>query len=134
MKNKYKKLLGTVNLVEPPKGLRGRVLSFIKEKEAQAAKIRAWMFGSGSALSFGLSLWAVTYLTEKVQETGFWQYFSLLFSGDGTVYMYWKELTLSLAESLPIVSFIVFLAAIGFFIWTSANALRNRNGFSFSFN
>jgi hypothetical protein len=121
---KYKKLFGYVNLIEPPKGLGRRIVAGIDAEEKRLARIRIWIFGSGSVASFGLSLWAVIYFVKSVGETGFWQYFSLLFSGDGAVYAYWKELTFSLAESLPIVSLIMFLAVVGFFIWSSTNTIK----------
>jgi hypothetical protein len=121
---KYKKLLGSINLIEPPKGLPERIMSRINTEEKSLVRIRAWVFGSSSIASFGLSLWAVIYLVKNVNESGFWQYLSLAFS-DGTALAYWHELSFSLAESLPITSSIVFLAAIGFFIWSFTKMLAN---------
>lgn len=135
MEDKYKKLLGSINLIEPPKGLGGRILARISIEGKRLARIRTWIFGGSSIASFGLSLWAVIYLIDSVKQTGFWQYFSLLFSGDNVVYTYWKELSFSLVESLPIVSVIAFLAAAGFFIWSFANVLRkDSEKFIMSFN
>jgi hypothetical protein len=135
MEDKYKKLLGSINLIEPPKGLPKRILARISMEEKRLDRIRAWIFGGSSVASFGLSLWAVVYLVDSIKQTGFGQYFSLLFSGDSAVYVYWKELSFSLVESLPIVSVIVFLSAIGFFIWSFANVLRkDSEKFIMSFN
>lgn len=121
---KYKKLLGSINIIEPPKGLEKRIMTRINAERMRLARVRAWIFGSTSAVSFGFSLWAVIYLVNSVKETGFWQYFSLLFSDKGAVLAYWRELSLSLIESLPILSLIIFLVAAGFFIWSFANVLR----------
>jgi hypothetical protein len=126
MEEKYKKLLGSINLVEPPKGLAGRVLAMISMEEKRMAKVRTWIFGSASVASFGLSLWAVIYLVESVKQSGFWQYFSLIFT-DKVALTYWRELSLSLVESLPIVSVIVFLAAVGFFIWSFSKAVEKNS-------
>jgi hypothetical protein len=123
---KYKKLFGYINLTEPPRGLRGQILSLVGNEQKRLAKIRTWAFGSGSIISFGFSLWAIIYLVSSVKESGFWQYFSLLFSGDSAVYLYWHELSLSLIESLPITGLIIFLTAIGFFIWSFANTLKDK--------
>jgi hypothetical protein len=120
---KYKKLLSSINLIEPPKGLGERIMARINAEQTRLARIRTWVFGSASVASFGLFLWAVIYLVNNVKETGFWQYFSLLFS-DGAVLAYSRELSLSLVESLPIVCLIIFLAAFGFFIWSFSNVLR----------
>jgi hypothetical protein len=118
MEDKYKKLFGYINLIEPPKSLGERILARINTEEKRAMRLKAWAFGSASFASLGFSLWAVVYLVGNLNETGFCQYLSLLFSGDSTVYYYWKEISLSIAESLPIVSIILFLTAIGFFIWS----------------
>jgi hypothetical protein len=136
MEDKYKKLLGSINIIEPPKGLEGRILARINMEEKRLARIRTWLFGSTSVASLGLSIWAVVYLTDSIKQTGFWQYFSLLFSGDSAIYAYWKELSFSLAESLPIVSLIIFLTAVGFFIWSFGKTIThpalsyNKRGFS----
>lgn len=120
---KYKKLLGSINLVEPPKGLEGRIMRRINEEEKQISRVRAWAFGGSSLASFGLSLWAIIYLVKSASESGFWQYLSLAFS-DGTVLAYWKEISLSLAESLPITSLIMALATTGFFIWSFTKTFK----------
>jgi len=117
---KYKKLLGSINIIEPPKGLEGRILARINMEEKRLAKVRTWIFGGSSLASFGLSAWAIVYLVESIKQSGFWQYLSLAFS-DGTALAYSKELSLSLVESLPIVSTILFLSAVGFFIWSFAS-------------
>jgi len=135
MEDKYKKLLGFINSIEPPKGLETRVMARISGEEKRLARIKIWAFGGSSIASFGLLLWAVIYLVKSVRESGFWQYFSLVFSENGAIFAYWRELSLSLAESLPIASFIIFFAAIGFFVWSFANAVKKDTGkFIMSFN
>lgn len=123
MEDKYKKLLGSIDLIEPPRELGARIMARINMEEKRLARIRTWIFGSSTVASFGLSLWAMVYLVDSIKQTGFGQYFSLLFSGDSAVYTYWKELSFSLVESLPIVSIIAFLAAVGFFIWSFAKTI-----------
>jgi hypothetical protein len=132
MKDKYKKLFGYVNLIEPPKGLEEQIINRISIEEKRLARIRIFVFGGSSVVSFGFSLWAVIYLANSIKETGFWQYLSLIFSENGAIFAYWRELSLSLAESLPIVGFITFFIAIGFFIWSFTNMLRKNTG-SFKF-
>jgi nitrate reductase NapE component len=115
---KYKKLFGYVNLVEPPKGLGVKILNFIEAREKRLAKIKSWAFGSTSIASFGFSVWAIVYLIQSFKQTGFWQYLSLAFSENGMMLTYWKEFSLSLVESLPVVSVVLFLTAVGFFVWS----------------
>ena len=133
--DRYKKLFGYINLVEPPKGLGMRILAKISDEEKHSAKIKTWVFGGSTAISFVLSLWAVTNLAGGIKETGFWQYLSLIFSENGMVLAYWRELSFSLIESLPIVGLILFLTATGFFVWSLANVLRkDSRKFIMSFN
>jgi hypothetical protein len=120
MEDKYKKLLGSINLVEPPKGLENRIINSIKAEEKRAKRFKAWIFGSISLASFVLSLRAIVYLVESMKETGFGQYLSLLFSENGAALVYWKEITLSLAESLPVVGLVAFLTTVGLLIWSMA--------------
>lgn len=117
-------MLGSLSPVEPPKCLAGRILSAIELEQKRAKLAKAWAFGSASLASLGLSLWAVVYLVKSIQESGMWQYLSLIFSENGLASLYWRELSLSLAESLPYTGLIFFLSAVGFFIWSVANTLK----------
>jgi hypothetical protein len=135
IEEKYKKLLESINLIEPPKGLERQILARINMEKKRLAKIRTFIFGGSAIASFGFSLWAIIYLVKSVQETGFWQYLSLIFSENRIVLVYWRELSFSLVESLPIVSLMVFLTAVGFFIWSLANMLKKETRlFNMSFN
>jgi hypothetical protein len=114
----YEKLFGYLEEKEPEKELVNRLSCVIHQQEKHSARVRFWALGSTTVASFGLSLWAIIYLIKSFKESGFWQYLSLIFSEDGAILAYWKELSFSLAESLPVFGLIVFLAGIGFFIWS----------------
>lgn len=125
MEDKYKKLFKNIEIIEVPKGLEARITTWIDKKEKRLARIRIFAFGGSAVASFGASFWAMVYLIKSVEETGFWQYFSIIFSENGAALAYWKELSISLAESLPITSCVMFFAAIGFFVWSFAKVLTN---------
>jgi hypothetical protein len=132
---KYKKLFDYVNLIEPPKGFEAQILNFVIARERRLTRFRAWAFGSSSLASFGLSLWTAVYLVKSASETGLWQYMSLAFSENGVLLAYWREFSLSIIESLPIVSIIIFLATVGVFVWSFANVIKKDTGkFIMSFN
>ncbi len=57
--------------------------------------------------------------------TGFDQYLSLAFSDSSVLITYWKELSLSLVESLPLMAVMLVLGALGLFIWSSAKAFQD---------
>ncbi len=130
----YDKLFKKLAQVEPPEGLGGEILVRVKAEEKKLERVRIFVFGGSTVVSFGFSLWTVTYLIGSFQQTGFWQYLSLLFFENGAILTYWRELSLSLAESLPVTGLVITLVSIGFFIWSSANALRNTRIFKFNIN
>ena len=134
MEDSYKKFLNNLKQIKSPRGLSGRILMRIRTEERKLERVRIFVFGSSAVVSFGLSLWAVVYLVNSFQQTGFWQYLSLLFSENGAVLVYWREFSLSLAESLPVVGLIITLASIGFFIWSSTSMLKNIKMFKFRIN
>jgi hypothetical protein len=123
---KYKKLFGYVNLLEPPMRLIDKVSCAIREQEKSSATVRFWAFGGTTAASFGLSLWAVINLIKSFKETGFWQYLSLIFSENSIALTYWKEISFSLAESLPVFGLIIFLSGLGFFVWSITKINYNK--------
>jgi hypothetical protein len=51
-------------------------------------------------------------LLADLTRSGFYEYFSLLFSDTGSIISYWKEFTFSIAESLPIISIISVLSLL----------------------
>jgi len=126
MEKEYKKLINQLKDIEVTEQVRKRILVWINMAEKRRLRIRLAIFGTSTIVSFSLSYLAIVYLVGKIQESGFWQYLSLFFSGDGVVYTYWKELTYSLIESLPVVGVIASLAAIGLFIWSSTKIIRTK--------
>ena len=51
-------------------------------------------------------------LSNGLSKSGFYEYFSLLFSSNGELASYWKELSFSLAESLPVIEIIYALLLV----------------------
>jgi len=129
MENKYKKLLGSINLIEPPKGLANQIVFRIREEEKRLARIKALAFGGSGIVSSGLSLWAAIYFINSIKETGFGKYFSLIFSENGAILSYWRELSLSLIETLPVIGLMALLGAIAFFVWSATNIFKNRHSY-----
>ena len=125
IEEKYQKLFRNLIVVETPKGLETKITARIKNEEKKMTRIRIFVFGGSSVASFVFSLWAIIYLVKNLKESGFWQYFSLIFSENGAILSYWRELSLSLVESLPVVSLIIFLSAVGLFIWSFTKTFSN---------
>jgi hypothetical protein len=131
IEEKYKKLFKYISLAELPEGLEKRVLSAITKNERQTARLKNWIFGGISTISFAFSSWAVIYLVKSVESSGLWQYLSLAFSENGTLLAFWKEFSLTLAESLPITSIVMFLITIGLFIWSITKITKKSYAFQY---
>jgi hypothetical protein len=125
MGDRYKELFEKLNHTETPVGLEERILLRIKTEERHFSRVKSLTFGVSTVTSLGIFLWTFVFLTESLKESGFWQYISLLFSENGTILIYWRELFYSLAESLPIIGLIIVLMSTGFFIWSLTNLYKN---------
>lgn len=108
-----------------PKGLRQSILLNIVHAEYQRAK--SYLVASIVVIPAALAgvFFAAQYLAQSFQQSGFYEYLSLIFSGDGTILAYWKELSYSLIETMPVFGAAVFLSALGFFIWSGAYAVTS---------
>ena len=118
--------------IRPPNTLRKAVLVGIAREERHWAKIylsiSSFVFLASSA---GIVI-SLKYLTQSFYQSGFYQYLSLIFSENSSVLIYWKELSYSLIETIPIVGTIGFLVALGFFIWSGVNTITNIRRFTLS--
>lgn len=116
MEKDYQKLLAKLLQVNLPPGLEKRVLARIKIEERK----RFFVWGSSLAASGIFLVWASAFLMESVKQSGFYQYLSIAFS-DFAALKYWKELSFSLTESLPIFGLMAVLGSAAFFVWSVLN-------------
>ncbi|MFA6514921.1 MAG: hypothetical protein WCT42_01495 [Candidatus Paceibacterota bacterium] len=95
----------------PESRLSGDVWTAIEVKKAQITKRKKFGYLSLSVLSLSGSVFSIKSLIGELIRLGFFDYFSLAFSDSGVIATYWKEYTLSLADSLPVASL-----ALSFFL------------------
>ena len=126
--------LSGMEKILPPQDLKRNILLGITKEELRRAKVYFAITLTTLPVSLVTVFLSGRYLMNSFYESGFYDYFSLLFSGDSTVLAYWKELAYSLAETMPIVGTIVFLIAFSFFIWSGANTLTNLRRFTLATN
>jgi len=75
-------------------------------------QFKLWVFAlAGFASLIGL-VPAIKILSSDLAQSGFYEYFSLIFSDSGLMLSYWKEFIFSLAESLPTMSIIFTLSSV----------------------
>ncbi|MFA5249408.1 MAG: hypothetical protein WC397_02620 [Candidatus Paceibacterota bacterium] len=116
---------------EPPAELLGRIMSGIRsERGAKAAKRRAFAFSLGIITSLFVFVPAFSSLRQELAQSGFYAFFSLIFSDTEIVAAYWKNFAPSLLEALPATSLIFLLTAVCLFLQSVGGLLRNINFFN----
>jgi len=115
--------------LKPSKNLRQNIVSGIAREEYRQAKIYLLMSSLAFTASLAGVILSLKYLIKGFYESGFYQYLSLLFSGDSLVLNYLKELSYSLIETLPILEVAAFLTALGFLIWSGISIITNTHRF-----
>jgi len=112
-------------LVEPPAGLFDKILNRIRKEQRLLALRRIVIF---SVLFFG-SIVAIipsfSTLSSDVRQTGFLQFFSLIFSDFSLVSAYWKNFSLAILETLPAVSLAALAAVILILLQSLKSLIKN---------
>jgi len=111
MDKKYEELFADLKQAEPSPLLFSAILHRIEIAQRRQAIIQLAFFSSVTLVSLVLIVPAYQYLMIGFSQSGFYQYLSLL--SEGTLILsYWKEIALSLVESLPILGFAALLSVI----------------------
>jgi len=92
---------------QPESRLSGDIWGAIEYKSAQITKWKKFGYLSVSVLSLSGSIFSIKSLIEEFIRLGFFNYLSLAFSDGGVIAKYWKEYTLTLVDSLPVVSLVL---------------------------
>ncbi len=100
------------NQLEPPAGLYDAIMARIGFEKRRLARLKLALISCVSLLSLVALVPAGQYFISEFQQSGFYQYFSLIFSDGGTFFSYWREFTLSLTESFPILAASAVLLAV----------------------
>lgn len=100
-------------LSEPPKDLFERIMVRIRnEQRFSAIKQRLMVCSLGTACSAAALIPAFRAMQAGFNESGFFQFFSLIFSDFETIITHWQNFVMSLLETLPIMNLVVFLTII----------------------
>jgi hypothetical protein len=117
---------------EPSPSLVAVVWSGIIARDERIARIKLWLYTSVGFISLAGLIPAFKMLTNDLSQSGFYEYFSLIFSDGGSILAYWKEFVFSLLESLPMVS-IIFTFSLLFICFLSLRHLVKQIGRSMRF-
>ena len=111
--------------VEPREGLYANVLARIAAARRRSAR-RLLAIQSCLCFLFGFLLVPLAqYAGQEFFNSGFYEYASMLAEDRTAALALWRELALSLIESIPSVVLLLMLACIAAFIWSMRSAIRN---------
>lgn len=95
----------------------------IIRREKRIANVKIFIFSSVGISSLIGFIPVFKALLNDLSTSGFYEYLSVAFSGNGAFVLYWKELALSISESLPITNIVytfllvfIFLLSLRYFI------------------
>jgi hypothetical protein len=97
---------------ENTQNLADNIWSVILLREKQATRFKLWAFTLAGFASLAGAIPAIKALSSDLVQSGFYEYFSLIFSDGGSVISHWKEFVFSIAESLPTMSIIISLSFV----------------------
>jgi hypothetical protein len=130
MNEEFKKILNKVDTCEVsvPAGLADSIILKIDNNAKQQAKLKTLGLGFVSVLSIITSVPIISQIITSFTQSGFYNYLSIIFSDGDVAIVYWKEILLTLAESLPVIAIISLLIVLAIFTWSvlkTASIVRN---------
>jgi len=126
MENKLVKIFKQAKY-EPAQNLAFSVWHKVTLRERRITQFKLWALVSASLASLAGLVPAFQILANDLAHSGFYEYFSLIFSDGGSMFSSWRELSLSIAESLPTMS-IIFILSLLFVCFLSLKYLAKLIG------
>ncbi len=117
------KPLFSLTEVSTPPGLLKRVLLAIEHKQRMARLWRIRISVAISAVSLAALIPASTALANSFALSHFTSYLSLL--TDSAALTYWKEISVSILESVPAATLTMTVALVGVLLWSMRMAIRS---------
>ena len=114
--------------IKPRGELRQKILFSINKEEIRHAKVYFFVsITTASASVFGL-IFSVRFMVQEFYQSSFGSFLSLIFSDPSTLISYWKELSMSLLETLPILGITISLIAVYSFLFSIRTLVKNTRG------
>ncbi len=111
--------------INPPKGLLEKILKRIHKEERLLVLRRIIIFSvmlTGSLLAF---VPVLKILLADFGQSGFINFFYLIFSDFSSVATYWQSFAMILLETLPAASAALFLAVLLIFLQSAKSLIKN---------
>jgi hypothetical protein len=114
--------------LKPNGELRQKILFSINKEEIRHAKVYFFVsITTALASVFGL-IFSIRFMVQGFYQSSFYSYLSLIFSDPNMVASYWKELSMSILETLPILWITVSLIAVYIFLVSIRTLVKNTRG------
>lgn len=110
MKDNFEKLFACLEATEPPDGLLVKTLDRLEKARERRAISRLTLLSLGLIASATALVPLGRMFYAEISASGFWQFFSLIFSDFGAVTAVWQNFILTLLETLPVYSLAGILA------------------------
>jgi hypothetical protein len=120
MENRGQTILDTL---EPPAGLCSIVLSRIALARRRRARFHFMADGILFFFSGALLVPLAQYAGSEVYTSGFYEFFSLLFSDQQLILNSWQEFSITLLEKLPSMALLLVLAVLLVLVWSLRRAV-----------
>jgi hypothetical protein len=112
--------------ITPSEGLTQAILWRIEMERRRVARFRFIGMGAVAGLSAIAMVPTAQYTMGEFYQSGFYQYSSLLFSDGGSMLPFWKEFTITLAESAPLLGITLSLALVFVLLGSLQSVFKNR--------
>lgn len=124
MTAEFKKILNRIEREEMPlpNNLVNKIILSVDKKVSHDSKIKALGLSFVSFISFLISIPIISQIITSFTQSGFYNYISIIFSDSDVAFIYWKEILISLIESLPVIGIASLLAIAVVFIWSTIKA------------
>ena len=110
---------------EPTPELYQKIISRLKREQKKAAVLKALIFLFISMLAAGFIVLGVYLLLKALDQSGFAQIISLVFSDYRTVAVYWQNYILAVLETAPLLPLIYLLLSCLIFLLALKKGLLN---------
>jgi hypothetical protein len=104
-------------------GLEQEIIGKIHKLEKRKLLYKQVVYGLVSILSLLSIVPAVIYIINSFSTSSAYEYVSLIFTNI-EILSYWKELSLSILESIPFLGLAIGLGVLGIFLWSIAKTLK----------
>ncbi len=126
MTSEFKRLLNKVENqdISIPKDFVNSIILKLDQKDREKSKIKTLGLSFISMVSLIVSIPVIFQVIASFTQSGIYNYLSLIFSDSDVAIIYWKEILVTLVESIPTISIISLLVILAVFAWSTLKAMN----------